>query len=190
MAENARSAARARYWYAARGYLYDVVDGPDGDDSSLRPNQLMALALVHPLIEGEPARAALEVVTAKLLTPYGLRTLSPDDPRYQQHFGGDHRSRDAAYQMGLVWPWLLGPYLDAHWRIYHDPKTAPRLLAPFSDHLRHAGLGTISEIFEPEPPYRPVGAISQAWSVGELLWQASQKNSFNKRTIAPSGTNP
>ena len=180
MAEAARRAAKARYWYAAGGYLYDVIDGPDGDDPSLRPNQLIALALVHPLIEGDPARAALDAVTARLLTPYGLRTLSPDDPRYQNHFGGDHRSRDAAYQMGLVWPWLIGPYLDAHWRIYHDQTTAARLLAPFADHLRHAGLGTISEIFEPEPPYRPVGAISQAWSVAELLWHASSPNSRTK----------
>jgi len=180
MAEAARRAARARYWYAAGGYLYDVIDGPDGDDPSLRPNQLMALALVHPLIEGHPARAALDVVATKLLTPFGLRTLSPDDPRYQRHFGGDHRSRDAAYQMGIVWPWLLGPYLDAHWRIYHDPTTAPRLLAPFADHLRQAGLGTISEIFEPEPPYRPVGAISQAWSVAELLWHAADSLSLTQ----------
>ena len=172
MAESARRSAAARFWYQAGGYLYDVIDGPEGDDASLRPNQLMALSLVHSMIEGEHARAALDVVTAKLLTPFGLRTLSPDDPRYQRHFGGDHRSRDAAYQMGLVWPWLLGPYLDAHRRVYNRPGLVARILAPFEEHLRHAGLGTISEIFEPEPPYRPVGAISQAWSVGELLWQA------------------
>jgi glycogen debranching enzyme len=174
MAESARQSARARYWYGAGGYLFDVIDGPDGDDPSLRPNQLMALGLAHPLIEGDAARAALDVVTAKLLTPYGLRTLSPDDPRYERHFGGDHRSRDAAYQMGIVWPWLLGPYLDAHRRIYHDETLTARVLEPFREHLRHAGLGTISEIFEPEPPYRPVGAIAQAWSVGELLWHASR----------------
>ena len=174
MAEAARHAAQTRYWYAAGGYLYDVVDGPEGDDASLRPNQLMALGLTFPLIEGAPARSALDIVTAKLLTPVGLRTLSRDDPRYQHTFAGDHRSRDGAYQMGIAWPWLLGPYLDAHMRVYNDPSAAARILAPFKEHLRQAGLGTVSEIFEPEPPYRPLGAISQAWSIGELLWHAKK----------------
>ena len=172
MAERARRAAKARYWLQSGGYLYDVIDGPDGDDSSLRPNQLMALGLVYPLIDGEEARRSLDRVTEKLLTPFGLRTLSPDDPRYQHRFGGDHRSRDAAYQMGVVWPWLLGPYLDAHQRIHGDPSVVARVLAPFEAHLRDAGIGSISEIFEAEPPYRPAGAIAQAWSVGELLWHA------------------
>ena len=172
MSERARRTAQARYWYEAGGYLYDLIDGPDGDDASLRPNQLMALGLAYPLIDGEHARRTLDRVTEKLLTPFGLRTLSPDDPRYQYRFGGDHRSRDAAYQMGIVWPWLLGPYLDAHQRIHGDPTVVARVLAPFEGHVREAGLGSISEIFEGEPPYRPAGAIAQAWSVGELLWHA------------------
>ncbi|HXO58954.1 MAG TPA: amylo-alpha-1,6-glucosidase, partial [Candidatus Acidoferrum sp.] len=148
MAERARRTAQARYWFQPGGYLYDVIDGPDGDDSSLRPNQLMALGLVYPLIDGEKARRSLDRVTEKLLTPFGLRTLSPDDPRYQHRFGGDHRSRDAAYQMGIVWPWLLGPYLDAHQRIHGDPSVVARVLAPFEAHFREAGLGMVSEIFE------------------------------------------
>jgi predicted glycogen debranching enzyme len=172
MAERARRTAQARYWFDAGGYLYDVIDGPEGSDASLRPNQLMALGLAYPLIDGERARRSLERVTEKLLTPFGLRTLSPDDPRYQHRFGGDHRSRDAAYQMGIVWPWLLGPYLDAHLRIHGDPTVVGRVLAPFDAHFREGGLGSISEIFEAEPPFRPAGAIAQAWSVGELLWHA------------------
>jgi predicted glycogen debranching enzyme len=172
MAERARRTAQARYWFEAGRYLYDVIDGPEGSDASLRPNQLMALGLVYPLIDGERARRSLDRVTEKLLTPFGLRTLSPDDPRYQHRFGGDHRSRDAAYQMGIVWPWLLGPYLDAHLRIHGDPTVVARVLAPFEGHFREAGVGTVSEIFEAEPPYRPAGAIAQAWSVGELLWHA------------------
>jgi predicted glycogen debranching enzyme len=172
MAERARRTAQARYWFEAGRYLYDVIDGPEGSDASLRPNQLMALGLVYPLIDGERARRSLDHVTEKLLTPFGLRTLSPDDPRYQHRFGGDHRSRDAAYQMGIVWPWLLGPYLDAHLRIHGDPTVVARVLAPFEAHFREAGLGSISEIFEAEPSYRPAGAIAQAWSVGELLWHA------------------
>jgi predicted glycogen debranching enzyme len=172
MAERARRTAQARHWFEAGGYLYDVIDGPEGNDASLRPNQLMALGLAYPLIEGERARRSLDRVTEKLLTPFGLRTLSSDDPRYQHRFGGDHRSRDAAYQMGIVWPWLLGPYLDAHLRIHGDPTVVARVLAPFEAHFRDGGLGSISEIFEAEPPYRPAGAIAQAWSVGELLWHA------------------
>jgi predicted glycogen debranching enzyme len=172
MAERARRTAQARYWYGAGGYLYDVVDGPEGSDASLRPNQLMALGLAYPLIDGEPAERSLDRVTEKLLTPFGLRTLSPDDPRYLHRFGGNHRSRDAAYQMGIVWPWLLGPYLDAHLRIHGDPSVVARVLVPFEAHFREAGLGSISEIFEAEPPYRPAGAIAQAWSIGELLWHA------------------
>jgi predicted glycogen debranching enzyme len=169
MAAHAHSSAQERFWYADGGYCYDVVDTPEGDDPSLRPNQVIALGLVYPLIEGEPARRALDVVTEKLLTMYGLRTLSPDDPRYQSSYRGDQRARDAAYHMGLVWPWLLGPYLDAHRRLHGDGATVHRLLEPFSAHLLDAGLGTISEIFEPEPPYQPVGCIAQAWSVAEVL---------------------
>jgi predicted glycogen debranching enzyme len=169
MAAQAHESAQERFWYPDGGYCYDVVDAPEGDDPSLRPNQVIALGLVYPLIEGEPARRAFDVVTAKLLTPYGLRTLSPDDPRYQSSYRGDQRARDAAYHMGLVWPWLLGPYLDAHRHLGGEPATVRRLLEPFTAHLLDAGLGTISEIFEPEPPYRPVGCIAQAWSVSEIL---------------------
>ena len=169
MAAQAHSSAQERFWFADGGYCYDVVDAPQGDDPSLRPNQVIALGLVYPLIDGEPARRALDVVTAKLLTPYGLRTLSPDDPRYLSSYRGDQRARDAAYHMGLVWPWLLGPYLDAHRRLDGDRPAARRLLEPFTGHLLDAGLGTISEVFEPEPPYRPVGCIAQAWSVSEVL---------------------
>jgi predicted glycogen debranching enzyme len=172
MAERARRSANARYWFDAGGHLYDVIDGPEGDDASLRPNQLMALGLAFPLVDGERARRSLDRVTEKLLTPFGLRTLSPEDPRYLHRFAGDHRSRDAAYQMGIVWPWLLGPYLDAHQRIHRDPTIVARVLAPFGTHFREAGLGSISEIFEAEAPYRPAGAIAQAWSVSELLWHA------------------
>jgi predicted glycogen debranching enzyme len=172
MALEAHESAQVRFWYPDGGYCYDVVDTADGDDPSLRPNQVMALALVYPLIEGDRARSAFDVVTSKLLTPYGLRTLSPDDPRYLASYDGDQRARDAAYHMGMVWPWLIGPYLDAHLRLKRDPVLIRQLLEPFRAHLSDAGLGTISEIFEPEPPYRPAGCISQAWSVAEILRHA------------------
>ena len=149
-----------------------MVDGPQGDDPSLRPNQVIALALVYPLMEGDRARQVVAAVGGRLLTPYGLRTLDRDDPRYQPAYRGDQRNRDAAYHMGMVWPWLLGPYLDAHLRVHGDREAVRRLLQPFQQHLVEAGLGTISEIFEPEPPFRPVGCIAQAWSVAEVLRHA------------------
>ena len=172
LALQAYESAQARYWFGESGYLYDCIDGPDGDDDSLRPNQVMAVALVYPLIEGDRARSALDVVSQRLLTPYGLRTLATDEPGYRPSYRGDQRSRDAAYHMGMVWPWLLGPYLDAWRRIYPNQGSIASFLEPFVAHLREAGLGTISEIFEPEPPHRPVGCIAQAWSVAELLRQA------------------
>ena len=172
MATQVFESAQLRYWYQEGGYCYDVVDGPQGDDPSLRPNQVLAFSLVYPMIDGDRARQALDVVSAQLLTPYGLRTLSREDPRYQSVYRGDPRARDAAYHMGMVWPWLLGPYLDAHLRIHDDRAVIRRLLEPFESHLAEAGLGTISEIFEPEPPYRPVGCIAQAWSVAEVLRHA------------------
>jgi glycogen debranching enzyme len=172
MALQVHESAQVRFWFRDGGYCYDVVDAADGDDPSLRPNQVIALALVYPLIEGDRARSTLGVVTSKLLTPYGLRTLSPDDPRYQASYAGDQRVRDAAYHMGMAWPWLMGPYLDAHLRLKGDGESVRRLLEPFLAHLVDAGLGTISEIFEPEPPYRPVGCIAQAWSVAEILRHA------------------
>jgi predicted glycogen debranching enzyme len=172
MATQARESARLRFWYARGGYCYDVVDGPAGDDPSLRPNQVIAMSLAYPLIEGDQARSALDAVSAKLLTPYGLRTLGPEDERYQPDYRGAQRARDAAYHQGLVWPWLLGPYLDAHLRIHGDREVVGRMLEPFRAHLAEAGLGTISEIFEAEPPFRPVGCIAQAWSVAEILRHA------------------
>ncbi|MDQ6883126.1 MAG: amylo-alpha-1,6-glucosidase [Candidatus Dormibacteraeota bacterium] len=177
LAQQAQESATRRFWNLDAGYLFDVVDSPEGDDASLRPNQLIALGLVYPLIDGEQARRSLDQVTAHLLTPYGLRTLSPDDPRYQSRYRGDQRSRDAAYHMGTVWPWLLGPYLDAVKRLHGNPVSTDEILAPFEAHLREAGMGTVSEIFEPEPPYRPVGCIAQAWSVAELLRHAAPVSS-------------
>jgi predicted glycogen debranching enzyme len=172
LASQAFESAQLRFWFDRGGYAYDVVDGPEGDDSSLRPNQVLALSLVYPLLEGPRARSAFDTVTRTLLTPYGLRTLAPDDPRYEPRYRGDQRARDAAYHMGMVWPWLFGPYLDAHRRLGGETDNVRKFIEPFGRHLEEAGLGTISEIFEPEPPYRPVGCIAQAWSVAEILRHA------------------
>jgi len=169
LAEQAEESFHRRYWYGAGGYLYDVVDGEAGDDSSLRPNQILALSLRYPILRRDRWQAIVDVVRDRLLTPFGLRTLAPDHPDYKRTYSGDLRARDAAYHQGTVWPWLIGPYVDAYLRAYGDRGEARRLLDAFHGHLQEAGIGTISEIFDAEPPYPPRGCIAQAWSVGEVL---------------------
>jgi len=158
-----------RFWNPRAGHLNDVVDGEQGDDASCRPNQVFAISLPHPVLAREHWGAVLDVVRAKLLTPYGLRTLSPDHPDYKATYHGDLRARDAAYHQGTVWPWLVGHFVDAVQK--HDPDRgdARGLLRAFEDHLRDAGVGSISEIFDAEPPFLPRGCIAQAWSVAEVL---------------------
>jgi len=169
MAEQAEGSFHRRYWFAEGGYLYDVVDGQDGDDPSLRPNQIFSLSLRFPILREERWRPVVDVVSEKLLTPFGLRTLSPDHPDYKRTYAGDLRARDAAYHQGTVWPWLLGHYIDARLKVHRDKAEARRFLRAFAGHLHDAGIGTISEIFDAEPPFRPRGCIAQAWSVAEVL---------------------
>ncbi|HZR43754.1 MAG TPA: amylo-alpha-1,6-glucosidase [Ktedonobacteraceae bacterium] len=162
----------ARFWYEQGGYLYDVVDvdGVAGhNDASLRPNQLFAASLTHDLLSEEQIASIFQQVTDHLLTPVGLRSLSPTDPAYCKHFNGDRWHRDSAYHQGTVWQWLIGPYIDVHLRIHNDRAALQPLLQPLVQHLWTACLGTISEIAEPEPPFTPAGCFAQAWSVAELL---------------------
>ncbi|MGH2523754.1 MAG: amylo-alpha-1,6-glucosidase, partial [Anaerolineales bacterium] len=158
-----------KFWYAEGGYLYDVVDGPDGNDSSLRPNQLFALSLPHVTMAEGRARSIVDACAARLLTSHGLRSLSPQHPAYVGQYGGDQRTRDAAYHQGTVWGWLIGPFVEAHFRAYGDAALARSFLAPFEHHLSDFGLGSIAEIFEGDPPFAPRGCIAQAWSVAEVL---------------------
>jgi predicted glycogen debranching enzyme len=169
MAEQAEGSFHRRYWFEAGGYLFDVVDGEAGDDSSLRPNQIFSLSLRFPILREERWRPVVDIVSEKLLTPYGLRTLAPDHPDYKATYAGDLRARDAAYHQGTVWPWLIGHYIDARLRVYGDKGEARSLLGAFGRHLQDAGIGTISEIFDAESPFRPRGCIAQAWSVAEVL---------------------
>jgi predicted glycogen debranching enzyme len=161
-----------RFWYDAGGYLYDVVDveGVAGqNDASLRPNQLFAASLTPSLLSEEQKRSMLQKVTDALLTPMGLRSLSPDNPSYCKHFNGNQQQRDGAYHQGTIWPWLIGPYIDVHLSIYNDHEAVRSLLQPLIQHLWDACLGTISEVAEPEPPFTPAGCFAQAWSVAEVL---------------------
>jgi predicted glycogen debranching enzyme len=169
-AHKASEAFNRRFWNPETGHLFDVVDGPAGDDPALRPNQLFAISLPFPVLAPERWPAVLQVVEAELLTPVGLRTLSPRHPDYKAKYSGDLRSRDAAYHQGTVWPWLIGPFVDAWLKVHPGEQArAGRFLAGLFDHLDEAGVGSVSEIFDAEPPYTPRGCIAQAWSVAELL---------------------
>lgn len=171
-AEAARSRAsfERAFWNPETGYLFDVVDGEERD-AAIRPNALFALSLPYPLIEGERARRILAVVEERLLTPFGLRTLDPADPRYQGRYEGGVVERDGAYHQGAVWPWLLGPYVDALLRVRGEPGAwqALVLLAGLTGELGKAGLGTLSEVYDGDAPHRPGGCIAQAWTVAEVI---------------------
>jgi glycogen debranching enzyme len=169
-AERVRCAFHERFWYAAGGHLYDVVDGEDGDDPSLRPNQLFAISLEHPVLARERWAPVLAAVREHLLTPFGLRTLAPGHPSYQPRYFGELEARDGAYHQGTVWPWLIGAWVDAWLRCEPDARERARDgLAGLVEHLGDACIGTVSEIFDGEPPHRARGCFAQAWSVAELL---------------------
>jgi predicted glycogen debranching enzyme len=159
-----------RFWYKAGGYLYDAIDGPEGEDATLRPNQILAVSLpFSPLQDREKARAVVEAVARHLQTSYGLRTLSPRAPGYAPRYGGNPSARSNAYHQGTVWAWLIGPFVTAHLKVHGDRDKARSFLHPFADHLADHGLGTISEIFDGDPPHTPRGCIASAWSVAQVL---------------------
>ncbi|MBV8199117.1 MAG: hypothetical protein JOZ15_00700, partial [Acidobacteria bacterium] len=159
-----------RFWYAGGGYLYDVVDGEQGDDASCRPNQVFALSLPHSVLAPERWPAVFETVRQRLLTPVGLHSLAPGEPDYKPTYDGDLRARDAAYHQGTVWAWLIGPFVDARLRLHPGDLAGARgLLQGFVPHLGEGCLGTIAEIFDAEEPWTPRGCVAQAWSVAEVL---------------------
>ncbi|MCG6896241.1 MAG: amylo-alpha-1,6-glucosidase [Thiocapsa sp.] len=166
---DAARAGFARFVRPDRLGLYDVLDGPDGGDARIRPNQIFAVSLVHSPLDPPDQAAVVAMCERHLLCSYGLRSLTPEDPDYQGQYVGDVRSRDAAYHQGNVWAWLLGPYALAENRVTGDAAAAQARLEPISDHLLDAGLGTVSEIFDGDPPHRPRGCPAQAWSVACIL---------------------
>jgi predicted glycogen debranching enzyme len=169
-AEKALQSFNQRFWCEREGYLYDVIDGPNGDDTACRPNQLLAISLPHPILDPTRWKPVLETVHRRLLTPVGLRTLAPGHPDYKPKYFGDLRARDAAYHQGTVWAWLIGPFIDAWLKVYPDDRAgAHALLQGFIPHLNQACIGSISEVFDAESPFTPRGCISQAWSVAEVL---------------------
>jgi predicted glycogen debranching enzyme len=159
-----------RFWCEEAGHLYDVVDGDNGDDASCRPNQILAFALRYPVLDPSRWAAVLDVVSTRLLTPFGLRTLAASHAGFKAQYFGDLRARDAAYHQGTVWPWLIGPFIDAWLRVHPGEYARARaFLDAFPGHLDEACVGSISEIFDATEPYAPRGCIAQAWSVAEVL---------------------
>jgi predicted glycogen debranching enzyme len=170
-ADQCRESFNRRFWYEAGGYLYDVIDGPNGaNDTALRPNQVFAISFDHPILDQKRWRPVLAVVRENLLTPVGLRSLAPGQPDYKPRYFGNLLARDAAYHQGTVWAWLIGPFIDAWLRAYPDDRNGTEeLLDGFRNHMGEACVGSISEVFDAESPYTPRGCIAQAWSVAEVL---------------------
>lgn len=173
LAEKVRESFVRAFWISPFRGLNDIVDGAR-KDNSIRPNQIFAVSLPHSPLDAQQQAAVVEVVRRELLTPFGLRTLAAGDPRYCPRYQGDRYTRDNAYHNGTVWPWLIGAFLDAYLRVNNRSQEsiqqARSWLAPLIDHLSSDGcIGSISEIFDAEPPQRPVGCCAQAWSVSEVL---------------------
>lgn len=171
-AELIAEAFNRTFWNESGRCLYDCV-GSDGPDDSYRPNQIFAVSLPHSPLPANRQQAVFNVVREKLLTPFGLRTLAPDDAEYRGHYAGGWSQRDSAYHQGTAWAWLIGAFIEAHLKVSGGGEEAlaqaKQWLEPFEAHLAEAGLGFISEIFDGDPPHTPRGCTAQAWSVGEVL---------------------
>ncbi len=174
IADKVESSFRRLFWNESGGYLNDCIF-PDGSaDTSLRPNQIFAVSLPFSPLPAEQQVLVVEVVHKNLLTPYGLRTLNTDDSRYKDKYTGPQQMRDEAYHQGTVWPYLIGPFVEAYLKVNSFSKKSKRKAAEFIEpllqHLTEDGcLGQVSEIFDGSPPHKPRGCIAQAWSVAELI---------------------
>jgi len=176
LAARVKAAFNNRFWNEEAGCLYDVVHDLESGrppDASIRPNQLLAVSLPYPVLDPTRWRSVVEVCLRELYVPFGLRTLSRADPAYRGLYRGGPAERDGAYHQGTVWPWLLGPFITAlrkaHGYSEESRLVAARILRPFERHLREAGIGHISEVFDGDFPHLPGGCIAQAWSVAEIL---------------------
>ena len=171
----------SKFWYEQGGYCYDVIDSPDGDDTSFRPNQIFAVSLpsinlgqvlgkgfLSPLRESRQ-KMVVDKVGQKLLTSYGLRSLSQDHLDYIEIYGGNQLQRDGSYHQGTTWGWLIGHFIQAHLQVYNNPKLALSFIEPMADHLNDGCIGSISEIFDGDAPFTSRGCFAQAWSVAEVL---------------------
>lgn len=177
-----------RFWNDKSGYCYDVIDGPDGDDPTLRPNQIFAVSLPQGPIMPDQQRGIVDACARSLLTSHGLRSLTPDHPQYKGHYSGDRFQRDGAYHQGTVWRWLIGPFILAYLRVYNDPIQAREILKPMAYQLIAHGVGTLSEIYDGDAPMTPRGCIAQAWAVAEVIraWlrTESRVSNINSRGVS------
>lgn len=159
-----------KFFIQEKGYLYDVIEGEKGNDDALRPNQLFAISLDFPVLDKKHWESVFKKTSTHLLSPVGLRSLSPEHPDYKVIYEGNLRSRDAAYHQGTIWSWLIGPYIDTWLKLYpHDKERIREFLKDFEKHLVDAGIGYISEIFDATFPHKARGCIAQAWSIAEIL---------------------
>ena len=158
-----------RFWNAAAGCCFDVIDGPQGNESQVRPNQIFAVSLPQSPLTAEQQAAVVEMCAQRLLTSFGLRSLAPGESGYGGRYEGGPAERDALYHQGTAWGWLLGPFVLAWLRVHGDGQRAFEFLAPTEHHVRSGCVGSISEIFDGDPPFAPRGCFAQAWSVAEVL---------------------
>ena len=167
----------SRFWNQETNYCYDVLDSPEGNDARLRPNQLIAVSLTHSPLSAEQKKAIVDVCAQRLYTPHGMRSLDESDAAFVSKYGGGPWERDGAYHQGTVWSWLIGPFVEAHLRVYNDAHQARSYIEPLLRHMADHGLGSISEIFDGTAPYTPRGCFAQAWGVAELLrvWALTDK---------------
>jgi glycogen debranching enzyme len=179
LAERVSSSFHRQFWKS--DCLADVIDGDTRDDS-IRPNQIFAVSLTHSMLDADQWRKVVEVVERELLTPMGLRSLSPRDQKYRGRYEGDVKSRDSAYHQGTVWPWLMGPFLTAYVRVHGDAgrARAAALLEHFREVMRSRGLAQIPEIADGDAPHESRGCIAQAWSVAELLRAAVEDTGMSQ----------
>lgn len=172
LSEKVKASFRNTFWNKDSQCLYDVINVKI-KDAKVRPNQILAISLSFPVIEGKMAKKVIESVWSKLYTSYGLRTLSQDSNEYSGIYTGDQLQRDGAYHQGTVWPWLIGHFITAYMKVYgyteENRKKARLFINPFRDHLNDSCIGSISEIFDGDEPLIPRGCFAQAWSVAEVL---------------------
>jgi predicted glycogen debranching enzyme len=170
-----------KFWYEDGKYLYDVIDGEElKKDSSLRPNQLFSISLRYPILEQGKWKHVLNAVEKELLTPYGLRTLAPSDPHYCPYYHGNLTARDGAYHQGTVWPWLIGPFIDAWLKVNpENPKEAMKFLEGLLNQLSKGCIGNLAEIHDANDPYHARGCFAQAWSIAEVLRTFTKLNNYS-----------
>lgn len=192
----ARRSFNERFWFEDGQYLYDVIDAESiansesGKDDSLRPNQLFAISLTHPVLRRDRWAAVLESCLEHLLTPVGLRSLARTSDEYIGVYHGDVYQRDAAYHQGTVWSWLIGPLVKAWCRTHpHQKEQAAAWLNGLESHLGEGCIGQIGEIFSGDPPHEPEGCFAQAWGIAELLEAHRVINENDFASASQSRTN-